>query len=282
MDTYCSIATKAREEWQSKGFLITKRFFECGSRLIVYYNKDTMWNAIYDYVLHHPEEVVLLDINYRKKVKTRKLLGIPNNKKVTAKDIELAEAIKNKKIEPLKTVHTFADGISVKCPGEVTYDMVSKYVDDVVTVTDDETAAAILTLMEKQKVVSEGAGAASVAAVLFNKIPVAGKKVVCVVSGGNIDVNILSRVINRGLIKTGRKADLTLELLDKPGQLEEVSHIVASMGANVTKVDHNSISMGTDINGCYLTLQMETRNFEHIEAIRQKFVEEGFKLITRP
>ena len=81
MDTYCSIATKAREEWQSKGFLITKRFFECGSRLIVYYNKDTMWNAIYDYVLHHPEEVVLLDINYRKKV--------------TAKDIELAEAIKN-------------------------------------------------------------------------------------------------------------------------------------------------------------------------------------------
>lgn len=194
----------------------------------------------------------------------------------------MAEAIKNKKIEPLKTVHTFADGISVKCPGDVTYDMVSKYVDEIVTVTDDETAAAILTLMEKQKVVSEGAGAVSVAAVLFNKIPVAGKKVVCVVSGGNIDVNILSRVINRGLIKTGRKADLTIELLDKPGQLEEVSHIVASMGANVTKVDHNSISMGTDINGCYLTLQMETRNFEHIEAIRQKFVEEGFKLITRP
>jgi threonine dehydratase len=100
-----------------------------------------------------------------------------------------------------------------------------------------------------------------------------------VVSGGNIDVNILSRVINRGLIKTGRKATLTIELLDKPGQLEEVSHIVASMGANVTKVDHNTISMDTDINGCYLTLQMETRNFEHIEQIRNKFVEEGFKLV---
>ncbi|WP_036606251.1 threonine ammonia-lyase [Oribacterium sp. P6A1] len=191
----------------------------------------------------------------------------------------MVEAIKDKKVEALSEVHTFADGISVKCPGDVTFDMVNKYVDEVVTVTDDETAAAILTLMEKQKVVSEGAGAVSVAAVLFNKIPVKGKKVVCVVSGGNIDVNILSRVINRGLIKTGRKATLTIELLDKPGQLEEVSHIVASMGANVTKVDHNTISMDTDINGCYLTLQMETRNFEHIEAIRSKFVEEGFKLV---
>lgn len=191
----------------------------------------------------------------------------------------MAEAIKNKKVEALSEVHTFADGISVKCPGDITFDMVNKYVDEVVTVTDDETAAAILTLMEKQKVVSEGAGAVSVAAVLFDKIPVKGKKVVCVVSGGNIDVNILSRVINRGLIKTGRKATLTIELLDKPGQLEEVSHIVASMGANVTKVDHNTISMDTDINGCYLTIQMETRNFEHIEAIRSRFVEEGFKLV---
>lgn len=191
----------------------------------------------------------------------------------------MAEALKQKKVSALDEVHTFADGISVKCPGDVTFDMVSKYVDEVVTVTDDETAAAILTLMEKQKVVSEGAGAVSVAAVLFDKIPVKGKKVVCVVSGGNIDVNILSRVINRGLIKTGRKADLTIELLDKPGQLEEVSHIVASMGANVTKVDHNTISMGTDINGCYLTLQMETRNFEHIEQIRNKFIEKGFKLV---
>ena len=191
----------------------------------------------------------------------------------------MVEAIKDNKVEALSEVHTFADGISVKCPGDVTFDMVSKYVDEVVTVTDDETAAAILTLVEKQKVVSEGAGAVSVAAVLFNKIPVKGKKVVCVVSGGNIDVNILSRVINRGLIKTGRKATLTIELLDKPGQLEEVSHIVASMGANVTKVDHNTISMDTDINGCYLTLQMETRNFEHIEQIRNKFVEEGFKLV---
>jgi threonine dehydratase len=189
------------------------------------------------------------------------------------------QAIKDKKLEGLDSVSTFADGIAVKKPGDVTFDMVSKYVDDIVTVTDDETAAAILTLMEKQKVVSEGAGAVPVAAVLFNKLPVEGKKVVCVVSGGNIDVNILSRVINRGLIKEGRKAELTIELLDKPGQLVAVSRIIASMGANVTKVDHNTSAENTDINGCYLTVQMETRDFAHIEAIRQKFIEEGFKLV---
>ncbi|MGN8816986.1 threonine ammonia-lyase [Oribacterium sp. HCP28S3_H8] len=189
------------------------------------------------------------------------------------------QAIKDHKLEGLDSVSTFADGIAVKKPGDVTFDMVFKYVDDIVTVTDDETAAAILTLMEKQKVVSEGAGAVPVAAVLFNKLPVEGKKVVCVVSGGNIDVNILSRVINRGLIKEGRKAELTIELLDKPGQLVAVSRIIASMGANVTKVDHNSSAENTDINGCYLTVQMETRDFAHIEAIRQKFIEEGFKLV---
>jgi threonine dehydratase len=189
------------------------------------------------------------------------------------------QAIKDHKLEGLDSVSTFADGIAVKKPGDVTFDMVSKYVDDIVTVTDDETAAAILTLMEKQKVVSEGAGAVPVAAVLFNKLPVEGKKVVCVVSGGNIDVNILSRVINRGLIKEGRKAELTIELLDKPGQLVAVSRIIASMGANVTKVDHNSSAENTDINGCYLTVQMETRDFAHIEAIRKKFIEEGFKLV---
>ncbi len=183
------------------------------------------------------------------------------------------------RMEALDSVHTFADGIAVKQPGDLTLPLVSQYVDEIVTVSDDETAAAILTLLEKQKVVSEGAGAVSVAAALFHKLPLAGKKVVCIVSGGNIDVNILSRVITRGLMKTGRKASLTLELLDKPGQLEEVSSIIAHLGANVTKVDHNSTEEDTDINGCYLTVQMETRDFEHIEEIRSEFVRRGFKLV---
>ncbi len=191
----------------------------------------------------------------------------------------MEQAFHNHKLAALDTVHTFADGIAVKAPGDVTYDMVCKYVDDIVTVTEDETAAAILSLMEKQKVVSEGAGAVSVAAVMFHKLPVEGKKVVCVVSGGNIDVNILSRVINRGLIKTGRKASLTLALLDKPGQLTEVSSIISELGANVTKVDHNTTSEDMDVNDCYLTVQMETRDFEHVQRIREEFVARGFKII---
>ena len=171
------------------------------------------------------------------------------------------------------------DGIAVKSPGNLSYEMVREYVDELVTVSDDEIAAAILTLMEKQKIVSEGAGAVSVAAVLFNKLPLKGKKVVCIISGGNIDVNILSRVISRGLLKTGRKASLTLSLLDKPGQLEEVSRIIAELGANVTKVDHNMNVEDSDINGCYLTLRIETRNFAHIEEIKKRFREEGFSLV---
>lgn len=193
----------------------------------------------------------------------------------------MVRAFHDKKLEAIDSVNTFADGIAVKCPGDVTYDMVNRYVDDVVTVSDEETAAAILTLMEKEKVVAEGAGAVSVAAVLFHKIPVKGKKVVCVVSGGNIDVNILSRVINRGLVKTGRKSTLTIELMDKPGQLVEVARAIASTGANVTKVDHNNTAQSMEINGCYLTVELETRNFEQIEEIRQTLTKKGFKLIDR-
>ena len=191
----------------------------------------------------------------------------------------MVQAVADKKLESLEEVHTFADGIAVKSPGNLSYEMVREYVDELVTVSDDEIAAAILTLMEKQKIVSEGAGAVSVAAVLFNKLPLKGKKVVCIISGGNIDVNILSRVISRGLLKTGRKASLTLSLLDKPGQLEEVSRIIAELGANVTKVDHNMNVEDSDINGCYLTLRIETRDFKHIEEIKKRFREEGFLLV---
>ena len=127
----------------------------------------------------------------------------------------------------LDTVSTFADGIAVKHPGDTTYQMVEKYVDDVVTVSEDEIAAAILALIEKQKLIAEGAGAVSVAAAMFHKLPLEGKKVVCLISGGNIDVNILSRVITRGLVMSGRNANLMIALEDKPGQLQGVSEIVS-------------------------------------------------------
>ena len=132
--------------------------------------------------------------------------------------------------------------------------------------------------MERQKLVAEGAGALSVAAAMFKKLPIEGKKTVCIVSGGNIDVNILSRVINRGLLKSGRIADLTIEMLDKPGQLKEVSRIIADLGANVIRVRHNQGGENTDINDCYLKISMETRNLRHLCEIKKALCDAGYKL----
>ena len=188
-------------------------------------------------------------------------------------------SVKNGKIETLKGVSTFADGIAVKSPGENTFHYCSNYVDEIVTVNEDEISTAILTMMEQQKTIAEGAGAVSVAAVLANKLPLKGKKVVCVVSGGNIDVTILSRVIERGLLNSGRTSQLCVELSDRPGQLYEVSGIIADCGGNVISVHHERASETKDINGCYLRIVIETRNFEHIDQIKQKLTDNGFRLV---
>lgn len=187
-------------------------------------------------------------------------------------------AMRDHKIETLESVSTIADGIAVKTPGEHTFEYVSKYVDGIVTVTEDEICSAILALIEKQKMIAEGAGAVSVAAVMFDKVPVKGKKVCCLVSGGNIDVTILSRVIKRGLLKSGRTYSVCIELMDKPGQLKEVSRIIADLGGNVIAVHHERGNESSDINGCFLRILMETRNFEHIKAIKQALLDAGFKL----
>lgn len=192
----------------------------------------------------------------------------------------MANSLEHHKIETLPSVSTVADGIAVKEPGHLTFDLCSKYVDGIVTVTDDQVSAAILTLIEKQKMIAEGAGAVSLAAVMFNKIPNSkGKNVVCLISGGNIDVTILSRVISRGLLMSGRQCSLTLELMDKPGQLVGVSEIIASCGGNVTAVLHERTNEGTAINGCYLKLQIETKDFEHIKLIKDSLKANGFKVI---
>ena len=189
-------------------------------------------------------------------------------------------SIHDHKIETLDHVSTIADGIAVKEPGENTFKYVNEYVDDIVTVSDDEISTAILTLIEQQKLISEGAGAVSVAAAMFNKVPIKGQKTVCLVSGGNIDVTILSRVIKRGLIRSGRNCLLTIELLDKPGQLKRVSQLIADLGANVTSIHHERASEGSDINGCFLRVIIETRNFDHIEQIRTALINDGFKLVV--
>ncbi|MCH5209150.1 MAG: threonine ammonia-lyase [Oscillospiraceae bacterium] len=188
-------------------------------------------------------------------------------------------SIHDDKIERLDSVATLADGIAVKEPGKNTFELCKKYVDEIVTVTEDEISTAILALIEQQKLIAEGAGAVSVAAVMFNKIPVKDKKVVCVVSGGNIDVTILNRVIRRGLVKSGRSGMLNIELVDKPGQLLGVSEIIAKLGGNVTTVRHERADENPDINGCFLRIQLETRNSEHYEEIRKALIDAGYKLV---
>ena len=183
------------------------------------------------------------------------------------------------KIECLDSVSTIADGIKVKEPGVNTFDCCQKYVDEIVTVTDDEISSAILALIEQHKLIAEGAGAVSVAAAMFNKVPIKGKKTVCLVSGGNIDVTILSRVIKRGLLKSGRSDSINIELMDKPGQLRDVSRIIAELGGNVVAIHHERASEGSDINGCYLRIVLETRNFEHKMSIRKALADAGFKIV---
>lgn len=190
----------------------------------------------------------------------------------------MVRSVEAGEIVRLPGVKTIADGIAVKEPGENTFRYCSELLDGIVTVSEDEISSAILTLIEKHKMIAEGAGAAPVAAVMFGKIPVEGKKVVCVVSGGNIDVNILSRVIKRGMVKSGRTCNLCIELPDKPGQLAEVSRIISECGGNVVWVHHERTSEMMDVTGCFLHLRLETRNFDHIQQITTALTEAGFRL----
>ena len=188
----------------------------------------------------------------------------------------MMNSIQNGKIETLASVQTIADGIAVKTPGDLTYELVKSNVDGIFTVTDDEIALAILTLLEQQKLIAEGAGATPVAAVLANKIPdIEGKNVCCLLSGGNIDVSILSRVIERGLKMSGRKTNITIALSDKPGQLSDVSRIISQTGGNVTSINYASTDLNMNIKDCFLRIDVETRNQEHIDLIKKSLRDEG-------
>ncbi len=191
----------------------------------------------------------------------------------------MALSLTNEKIERLTSVSTIADGIAVKEPGVNTYDFCQKYVDEIVTVTDDEIAAAILALIEQQKLVAEGAGAVSVAAAMFNKVPIKGKKTICLVSGGNIDVTILSRVITQGLSKSGRMVALTIDLYDQPGQLSSVCGVIGQLGGNIISVNHERTNASTQVNGCTLRVVLETRNEQHIELIREGLQNAGYVIL---
>ena len=189
------------------------------------------------------------------------------------------DSINKGEIIELESVSTIADGIAVKKPGDLTFEMCKKYLDGVVTVTEDEIATAILTLMETQKTVAEGAGASSVAAVMFDKVPeVKGKNIVCVISGGNIDVSILSRVITKGLTKTGRITEITTKVIDKPGQLINLLQLISNAGANIITIDHQREDKKSEVNSCIVSMVLETRNIEHSEEICNALQKNGYEI----
>lgn len=192
----------------------------------------------------------------------------------------MAASLEEERIVCLEEVTTVADGIKVKEPGSNTFALCREYLDGVVTVNDDEIATAILTLIEQQKLVAEGAGAVPVAAVMFDKLPEQFKNVVCVVSGGNIDVTILSKIIERGLIMSGRNDMLAIELEDKPGQLQAVSGVLGQLGANVQTVAYEKASEGSSITACVLRMSVETRDWDHIQLVRKTLAEKGFHVLN--
>lgn len=191
----------------------------------------------------------------------------------------MVQSIADGAIECLDSVSTIADGIAVKKPGENTFEIVKNYVDELVTVTEDEICAAILYLLERHKLIAEGAGAVSVAAAMFCNLDLQGKKTVCVVSGGNVDVTSLNRIINRGLQKNGRQCTLALEISDRPGQLQQITKLIADLGANVVAVHHDRSNAFIAITSCVLRISMETRDQLHIDNIYKSLSDHGFKVL---
>ncbi len=178
----------------------------------------------------------------------------------------------------LDPASTLADGIAVKRAGDLTFEHVRAHVDELVTVTEEEIASSILYCLEKEKTVAEGAGAVAVAALLHRKARgLEGRRVVSVVSGGNIDVNLIARIIERGLVKDGRLVRVSIALLDKPGQLAITSGIIAACRANVVEV-HHTRAFASRVGGTTLQLTLETRGPEHVEEILAALRLEGYSV----
>jgi threonine dehydratase len=176
----------------------------------------------------------------------------------------------------LPAATTIADGIAVRRAGERTLPLVQKYVDDIVTVDEEEIANAILLLLEREKTVAEGAGAAAAAALVHKKVNLAGKKAALLVCGGNIDVNFLSRIIERGLVKDGRLVRLRLKVPDHPGALHKLTGVFSRHRANVIEISHDRAYFGVSLGDTVLDVTLETRGAEHIEELLAALSQDGY------
>lgn len=189
----------------------------------------------------------------------------------------MEESFKKKHLISLNSVNTIADGIAVKSPGDLTYNIIREYVDDIVTVSDKEIAEAFLILCEKHKLLAEASGVASLAA--LKKLELSDKKVVCIISGGNIDMLTISSLISDGLVERGRLFCFSVELPDTPGQLQEISEILCELNANVIQLEHNQFKATNRLKNVLLEVTVETNGTEHINLIKSTFNENGINII---
>jgi len=162
---------------------------------------------------------------------------------------------------------TVADGIAVRRAGDLTLPLVQRYVDEIVTVDEEEIANAILVLLEKEKTLAEGAGAVAMAALLQHKTSLRGKKTAALVCGGNIDVSLLAKIIERGLAKDGRRLRLRIHLTDRPGALHQLTKIIADLRANIVETEYDRTYYGVNLGDTAIDISMETRGQEHIQQI---------------
>ncbi|MBW9312225.1 threonine ammonia-lyase [Fusobacterium nucleatum] len=187
------------------------------------------------------------------------------------------EAIKENKIIELKEANTIADGTAVKKIGDLNFEYIKKYVDEIITVSDYELMEAFLLLVEKHKIIAENSGILSVAAT--KKLKEKNKKVVSVISGGNIDVLMISSMINKGLIRRDRIFNFSVNIPDKPGELAKVVDLIAELGANVVKLEHNQFKNLSRFKDVELQVTVETNGSEHIKNLVQAFEEKGYEII---
>jgi len=196
----------------------------------------------------------------------------------TARLPSMAEAIKAHHPVTLDPATTIADGIAVRRAGELTFPVVEKYVDEIVTVSEDEIASSILTLLEREKTLAEGAGATALAALLQRRTSLpSGARTAVLVCGGNIDVTLLSRIIERGLVQDARLIRLRIHLLDKPGALADLTQLIAKHRANIVDTLHNRAYYGVNLGDTVIDITMETRGREQVEELLAALTAEGYK-----
>ena len=188
----------------------------------------------------------------------------------------MKKSITNKAITTLDSVNTIADGIAVKTPGNLTFEIIKDLVDEIITVSENDIVETFLLLTEKHKLLAEASGVVSLAA--LRKLNVKNKNICCVISGGNIDMLTISSLINNGLVSKGRLFCFCLELRNVPGELLKISEILAKENANIVKLDHNQLKAINRIHNVQLEVTVETNGHEHIEQIINAFENESYSI----